>query len=133
MTPPRLVELQCPACGKSTWDMDSDYTGEAMLGQDEVPRFGRTYTCRACGVTATGFRMLQGSPPAFFLQPHPMYPMDEKDFDHWVGLLREHFPDHPMLSKVGIDWYPRLPLEQMLRRWLVRTVHRACGFPYSAR
>jgi hypothetical protein len=35
-----------------------------------------------------------------------MYPMTPEEFDKWIALLREHFPDHAMLADVGGSWYP---------------------------
>jgi len=35
-----------------------------------------------------------------------MYPMSRGDFDYWVGVLRENFPDYPMLKDLHTTWYP---------------------------
>jgi hypothetical protein len=53
----------------------------------------------------TGYLVGAKSPPAFFLQPHPMYPMSVEEFDWWVAVLREHFPNHPRLGDLGTRWY----------------------------
>lgn len=34
-----------------------------------------------------------------------MYPMSSDDFDQWVTVLRENFPDHPKLRDLGVSWY----------------------------
>ena len=34
-----------------------------------------------------------------------MYPMSERQFNRWVAVLREHFPDHPSLRNLGTEWY----------------------------
>jgi hypothetical protein len=47
---------------------------------------------------------LQKSPPEFFLQPHPLYPMTQEEFDRWHMLLKQHFPDHPKLKDAR--WHP---------------------------
>jgi len=49
--------------------------------------------------------VIEKSPPAFFLQPHPMYPMIRNEFNQWVTVLRAHFPDHPKLRDVNVGWY----------------------------
>jgi hypothetical protein len=35
-----------------------------------------------------------------------MYPMEQKEFDYWAAILRQHFPDDPMLAELGKSWYP---------------------------
>jgi hypothetical protein len=35
-----------------------------------------------------------------------MYPMTAQDFQHWLTILNEHFPDDPRLKVVGMSWYP---------------------------
>jgi hypothetical protein len=66
----------------------------------------REYTCPKCGRTGSGYKVKQKSPPAFFLQPHAMYPMTARHFQHWLAILKEHFPDHPNLKVIGMSWYP---------------------------
>jgi hypothetical protein len=105
-TPGRLVELQCPACGSAHWVIDNDYRGAQLVGQRELSYPQRTYTCSSCGVTSSGHHVLQKSPPEFFLQPHELYPMSREDFDHWLGVLKEHFPDYPLLREAYRRWYP---------------------------
>src|SRR5215208_306169 len=36
MTPPRLVELRCPACKATHWIIDSDFRGSALMGMPEA-------------------------------------------------------------------------------------------------
>jgi hypothetical protein len=57
-----------------------------------------------CAHRGIGHRVLQKPPPEFFLQPHPLYPMTQEDFDRWHKLLKQHFPDHPKLNNPR--WYP---------------------------
>src|SRR5689334_5322923 len=103
-TPPRLVELRCPACGRPHWQIDCDFRG--MDPDEEVPYERRAYHCPHCATRSDGFQVGEKSPPAFFLQPHPLYPMDRYEFDHWVNILREHFPEHPLLRELGRSWRP---------------------------
>jgi hypothetical protein len=65
------------------------------------------YPCATCGRRGAGWRLLQTSPPAFFLQPHRLYPMTQDEFDYWVARLREHYPEHPTLQRP--DFRPFLP------------------------
>jgi len=106
-TPPRLVELECPKCQATHWEIDHDYRG--MDGYYE-PYEKRVYECPNCRHSGTGYHVLEKSPPEFFLQPHPMYPMSQADFDFWVSVLRKHFPDHPMLQKLGSGFKPNTKL-----------------------
>jgi hypothetical protein len=105
-TPSRLVELRCPHCTSSHWEIDNDYRGAGLLGGVELSYQERKYRCPHCKKTGPGYEVLQKSPPEFFLQPHPMYPMSETDFDHWVEVLRQNCPDHPRLEDVYKTWYP---------------------------
>jgi len=105
-TPARLVQLECPRCAASHWVIDSDYRGAELLGRPELSYRQRTYTCSSCHQTGEGHRVLSQSPPEFFLQPHRLYPMTADDFDYWVGVLQEHFPDHPMLAQLNREWRP---------------------------
>lgn len=106
MTPPRLCELECPACHCVTWEIDSDDRGT----QDEAMAFSRrTYRCSRCAYLGAGWELLRQSPSAFLLQPHRMSPMTQEDFDHWVAILQEHFPDHPALAKLGTEFKPYPP------------------------
>lgn len=105
-TPPRMVELECPRCRLHHWEIDHDFRGPALLGQRE-PSYGeRSYECPACGEASTGYRVLRRSPPEFFLQPHPMYPMTTGDFARWLAVFRAQFPSHHRLRSVGVFWYP---------------------------
>jgi hypothetical protein len=58
----------------------------------------REYFCRACQSRHAGWRILQASPPEFLLQPHHMYPMTRKSFEHWARVLRVQFADHPVVA-----------------------------------
>ena len=102
-TPPRLVKLQCPACHVHHWEIDHDYRGES--GPQELSYAERNYRCPACGTMGTGYLVGDKSPPACFLQPHPMYPMSVDEFDRWVAVLRENFPHDPRLRDLGTRWY----------------------------
>ena len=35
--------------------------------------------------------------------------MTQADFDYWVEILREYFPEHPLLARLGTTFVPRLP------------------------
>lgn len=102
-TPPLLVELECPICHLTHWVIDEACREE---GIPDEPFEKRPYTCRHCGHTAPGHRVGATSPPAFFLQPHRMYPMTQPEFDHWVGVLRANLPNNPWLAKLGTKWHP---------------------------
>lgn len=106
MTPGRLNELRCPSCQRSTWTIDSDYRGmDGVL----LPYDSRTIGCPACGYVWARWTLLQQAPPEFLLQPHDLYPMTQSEFDHWLGVLRTHFPDHPKACRR--DFVPRLPAD----------------------
>ena len=106
-TPARLVELKCPCCQSDHWEIDSDYRGADMVpGGVELPYEERPYLCSACGTKGTGYSVGRKSPLEFFLQPHPMYPMSRWEFHRWVRVLRENFPEHPSLEKLGKSWRP---------------------------
>lgn len=102
-TPPRLVKLQCPACHAIHWEIDHDYRSDDPEG--ELSYAERVYKCPTCGTMGRGYEVREKSPPEFFLQPHPMYPMSVDEFDRWVAVLRENFPDHPRLRDLGTRWY----------------------------
>jgi hypothetical protein len=46
--------------------------------------------------------------------------MTRQEFGDWVGVLREHQPDHPQLKALGTTWYAgrRRGLLACLRAWL---------------
>lgn len=108
MTPPRLTELQCPSCQRISWVIDSDYRGVygVMLPYDQ-----RRYACVHCRQEGPRWKVGQQSPPEFLLQQHDLYPMTQEAFDYWVGILQAHFPKHPVLSRLGTQFVPRLPEE----------------------
>ena len=66
-TPPRLVELECPKCRHQHWEIDCDFRGAHLVGQRELSYQERTYGCPACNEATAGYRILQRSPPEFFL------------------------------------------------------------------
>ena len=106
MTPPRLYELACPHCDGRVWTIDSDFRGIDGV-QTDVSAGDRM--CAACHRGGPGWRIHQASPPAFFLQPHRLYPMAQAEFDYWVARLREHFPGDDTLQRP--DFRPFLPEE----------------------
>jgi hypothetical protein len=107
MTPPRLTELECPNCHASHWVIDSDFRGSSIWGEGVELDWGeREYACPRCGYTSVGYTVRQQSPIEFFLQPDPTRPMRAEDFEHWLSILREHFPDDNMLAHAGTTWYP---------------------------
>ena len=105
-TPARLIEFRCPECECTHWTMDSDYRG---MGAPEPSFEERTYTCPSCGYSGPGFRVVVASPPEFILQPHPVYPMTQEDFDYWAGILRRCFPDDPHVAELDTSFVPYLP------------------------
>src|SRR5262252_4400886 len=70
--------------------MDNDYRGMdgVMVLYSE-----REYLCNTCDYRGLGWRVLQQAPSEFLLQPHSLYLMTQSDFDHWIGILKRHFPD----------------------------------------
>lgn len=117
MTPPRLTQLRCPACAAAHWTIDSDFGGIYGVFDDYLER---EYRCPACGYAGAGHAVLQQSPPEFLLQPHPMYPMRRKEFDHWAEVLRTHFPGHPLMPKLGNEFRPntRVFRTKLYETWL---------------
>jgi hypothetical protein len=105
-TPPCMVELRCPNCQYRHWEIDHDYRGSELVGQRELSYEERIYKCPECKEARAGYRVLQKSPPEFFLQPHAMYPMTTGDFAHWLSVFRAQFPSHGRLNSVGVFWYP---------------------------
>lgn len=108
-TSSRLNELRCP-CGQVVWIMDSDWRG---MGGPMTPYSERSNTCAMCGHDGPGWTLLQQSPPEFLLQPHDLYPMTKRDFDHWVEILRTHFPDNHLLRRLGRTLVRRTPEEAL--------------------
>jgi hypothetical protein len=108
MTPPRLTALKCPKCQQVSWVLESDYRG---MDGPWVPYVERRYACLRCRHHGPGWIVGQQSPPAFLLQPHDLYPMTQAAFDYWVDILRTHFPTHPLLTRLGTTFRPRLPEE----------------------
>jgi len=98
------------------WVIDHDFRLESE--PDEPTYEERTYCCPHCRKESTGFQVEEKSPAAFFLQPHSMYSMGQKEFDHWVAVLRQHFPDSPMLAELGKSWYPAGGLTKRAWRFL---------------
>ena len=107
-TPPRLNELRCPGCQRTTWVIDADYRGR---GGPDPSRGERPYVCAACGYEGPGWHIGRQSPPEFLLQPHALYPMAQEDFDHWVDILRANFPTHRLLAGAGTTFVPYPPQE----------------------
>jgi hypothetical protein len=108
-TPARMVELECPGCHRAHWVIDNDYRGSGLLGKRELAYEERTYACPACSAASVGHRVLRKAPAAFFLQPHPVYPLTTQDFAHWLALFRAHFPSHERLRRLGVSEAPRTP------------------------
>lgn len=106
MTPPRLTELRCVACRHLTWVEDADDRGEDV---ESPPYEDREYWCGGCGRHRFAWEVVQQSPFAFLLQPHPAFPMTQEEFDRWVAILAAHFPSHPLLRAAGTTFVPYLP------------------------
>jgi len=103
MTPPRLTQLRCLACAAAHWAIDSDFNG---IDGVFVYYLEREYRSPACGYAGAGHAVLRQTPPEFLLQPHPMYPVSRKEFDHWARILKAHFPDHPLVRELGKEFTP---------------------------
>jgi hypothetical protein len=116
MTPARLVKLQCPQCQQPHWEIDHDFRGSPLAGQEELGYSERVYACPACEANTAGWEVKEASPPEFLLQPHDMYPMTQSEFDYWVEILETHFPDHPRLAELGRKFYPCTPEEAYARK-----------------
>jgi hypothetical protein len=116
VTPPRMVELECPRCHGLHWEIDHDFRGSKLVGGRDLPYEERTYGCTGCGQASTGYRVLQRSPPEFFLQPHPMYRMTTHDFARWLARFRAEFPSDERLRTVGVFWYPGEAGDEQERR-----------------
>jgi predicted RNA-binding Zn-ribbon protein involved in translation (DUF1610 family) len=115
MTPPRLVELECPGCGAGHWRIDSDAHGGDLSVCPDVGYGQREYACPRCGGRATGWSVMQLSPPEFLLQPHDMYPMTRRAFAYWAGILRTELPDHPLVPEIGRRFTPN---HHFVRSWV---------------
>src|SRR5215218_8287105 len=122
-TPPRLNQVECPNCHTLTWIIDADYRGR---GGPDLSRQQRTYPCPACQQAGPGWTLKQQSPPEFLLQPHELYPMTQEEFDHWLGILRTHFPRHRLLADAGTTFRPFLPEEFAVRRGEHEAAHPVC-------
>jgi len=126
-TPPRLVEVLCPTCRGRHWVIDSDVRESyllslctppakvtfrkrliqalgdlcARISGNDPPYMIREYDCPKCNHRGRGHLVLQKSPIGFLLQPHPLYPMTQRDFDHWYKILKENFPNSCFLDECG--------------------------------
>ena len=106
-TPARLVRMACPACRETHWEIDNDYRGSDLFGAGrELGYPERHYLCPSCGRDDIGWEILEKSPAEFFLQPHSMYPMRQREFDHWCAVLRQQLPDHPLIAEIGREFRP---------------------------
>jgi len=52
-----------------------------------MPYEEREYACPKCAHHGLGHRVLQKSPPQFFLQPHPNYPQMETGAVNYHGVF----------------------------------------------
>ena len=94
MTPPRLSEIECPACHQTRWILDCDYR-TPQFGRPE-PGYGeRDYACEGCGRTGSGWTVRQQSPP---LLPSCRETMSPEELEGWRAILRIHYPSHPLLD-----------------------------------
>ena len=105
-TPARLVRLECPGCQDTHWEIDHDYRGSDLIGEEELEYPERLYSCPSCKRHGRGWAVRDKSPPVFLLQPHRMYPMTRSEFDYWASILRTHFPDHPLIPEIGTEFRP---------------------------
>ena len=125
-SPARLLELRCPRCGGSHWEIDNDYRGfdPADLGAEGSSYAERTYRCPVCGATGTNYSVLQKGPEYLFSQPIPTVPMSVAEFEHWVTILRAHFPNNHFLGELGTRWYPSGGYEPYQERFPVGSIVR---------
>src|SRR5262249_10144319 len=116
------VLLECPRCRATSCIYHTDHTGGP--GGDNYLNIGDRAggSCSKCGPEAP-LTVKQQAPPAFFVQPHDLYPMSQEEFDYWVAVLREHHPEDRKLQDLGKTWYAgrRAGLLGRLRRWLRRS------------
>jgi hypothetical protein len=108
-TPARLSEIECPACQGRQWIIDNDSRGAFLAGGVDRGYPERVYRCGGCGREGTGWTVVRQGPAEFLLQPHTVYPMTRADFDRWVKILREHFPNNARLKELGTRFYPFTP------------------------
>jgi hypothetical protein len=76
------------------------------MGRRELSYEERAYDCLVCSTSGIGYHVVQKSPPAFFLQPHNLYPMSVGEFAHWLSVFQTHFPTDERLGALGVSWYP---------------------------
>src|SRR5215203_5497051 len=91
-TPPRLCELECPACSAIHWVIDCDFRG---IGGPQEPYSERQYTCPRCGRVAAGFRVHRKSPPGFLIGS------SVAAADAWEKILSDNFPEHHLVRGPG--------------------------------
>jgi hypothetical protein len=82
------------------------------VGEVELDYPERLYSCPSCKRHGRGWAVRDKSPSAFLLQPHQMYPMKRSDFDHWAGILKAHFPDHPLTPEIGAAFRPNTQVKR---------------------
>jgi hypothetical protein len=104
--------------------IDSDFRGTSPSSLDSAYE-KRTYTCRHCKWTGIGHLLQEQSPPELFLQPHPMYPMKSEEFERWLAVLRENFPDDPMVANVSTSLHPGKP--HLFLHWLRKRLANLFG------
>ena len=111
--------------------IDSDYRG---IDGNHQPYNQRDYRCARCRHEGQGWKLLRQSPSEFLLQPHRLYPMTQAAFDDWVEILREHFPEHPMIKLLGTSFRLCLPEEADAPRAALpaNTPLAACAEPEAA-
>jgi len=119
MTPERLIELHCPTCRSTHWEIDSDFRD---MSGEFVAYSERQYSCPSCNGTHIAWTVKQASPPEFLLQPHLLYPMKPGEFAYWASVLRSQFPDHPLVPEIGVTLAPNWPtarfcLQLVPARW----------------
>jgi hypothetical protein len=98
MTPPRLVELKCPKCAATHWEIDSHYRGMSGIF---VAYSERNYRCPACEYSGAGYGLLRQSPPLIDLYPDGMSSLSQKEVDYWTDILDRHFPDRYGIEESG--------------------------------
>ena len=124
-TPPRVVRLECPACRDSHWEIDSDYNGADLIGEEELGYPERRYSCPSCKRQGPGWAVRNKSPVAFLLQPSDAYPMRRSEFEYWAGILRAHCPDHPFVPEIGREFRPNT---HVMRTHIRNFVGKALGW-----
>jgi TIR domain len=103
MTPPELVEMKCPKCATTHWEIDSVYRG---MGGVKVGYSERNYRCPACEYSGAGYDILRRSPALIDLDPDGMSSLSQEEVDYWTDILDRHFPDRHSIEEKATPGRP---------------------------